>query len=423
MAYNVDSWLVNLLLKTKFRYKLMYGGRGGGKSVAIADALIILATQKKLNILCTRQYQGSMKDSVHSLISRRISEMGLSSLFLVQNDSIYCQNGSYFSFKGVERSVDSIKSIDNIDYCWVEEAQTLTAKGLKILTPSIRGNTAEIWFSMNPTTAEDALWQFCFNTNSERITVPSPMASLVEVNKDERSLLIKVNYDSNPYFPKILDDDRLRCLRNNPDDYANIWLGEPATNSNANIFKDHWRVEDFTPTADWGFPLYGMDFGYSNDPTTLVKCYLYNDTIYIEKSAGKVNLDINDIASYFFNEFGEDLSRTSISADCSQPMTIEYLRTHGLSGIHACQKWSGSIIDGISWLKSFGKMVVHSRATGVIDNLRLYSNKVDLRNDKVLNEPKDANNDYIDALRYAFDRIIKTNGSYWHLFDKIGDDF
>jgi phage terminase large subunit len=232
-----------------------------------------------------------------------------------------------------------------------------------------------------------------------------------------------VNWRDNPFFPEVLEKERLRKFYNDPEGYANVWEGALITNGKASIFKDHYKVEDFTPTTQWGYPLYGMDFGYSNDPTTLVKCYLHNDTIYIEKSAGKVNLDINDIARYFFDEFGEDLSRTSISADCSQPMTIEYLRTHGLSGIHACQKWQGSIIDGISWLKSFGKMVVHSKATGVIDNLRLYSNKVDLRNDKVLNEPKDANNDYIDALRYAFDRIIKTNGSYWHLFDKIGDDF
>ena len=169
-------------------------------------------------------------------------------------------------------------------------------------------------------------------------------------------------------------------------------------------------IEDLLPRGDSG-----ADVGHG--------VHRVNCSVYLEKSAGDTAININNIASYFTSAFKEDLNHTSISADCSQPQTIEYLRNHGLGGIHPCQKWSGSIIEGIQFLKSFKKIIVHPSASGVIDNLRLYSNKVDSRNDKVLNEPKDANNDYIDALRYAFDRMIKKDGSYWHLFDKIGDNF
>ena len=387
------------------RYKVLFGGRGAGKSIAIADALLLEGARSKQLIACFREYQNKLDESVYALLVERINHYGLNSFYKVANTEIVGANGTRFIFLGLARNINGIQSLQGITRAWIEEAQTISARSIDVLVPTIRATDSEIWFSFNPQFEDDPVYsQFAMST--------SP---------DVRKWI--VNWRDNPFFPEVLEKERLRKFYNDPEGYANVWEGALITNSKASIFKDHYRVEDFTPTADWGFPLYGMDFGYSNDPTTLVKCYLHNDTIYIQKSAGKVNLDINDIASYFFNEFGEDLSRTSISADCSQPMTIEYLRTHGLGGIHACQKWSGSIIDGISWLKSFGKMVVHSGATGVIDNLRLYSNKVDLRNDKVLNEPKDANNDYIDALRYAFDRIIKTNGSYWHLFDKIGDDF
>ena len=403
MAYKIPRLVTELW--EPCRYKVLFGGRGGGKSIAIADALLLEGARTKQLIACFREYQNKLDESVYALLVERINHYGLNAFYKVANTEIVGANGTRFIFLGLARNINGIQSLQGITRAWIEEAQTISARSIDVLIPTIRATDSEIWFSFNPQFEDDPVYSQFAMSNSP----------------DVRKWI--VNWKDNPFFPEVLEKERLRKFYNDPDGYANVWEGALITNSKASIFKDHYKVEDFTPTAEWGFPLYGMDFGYSNDPTTLVKCYLYNDTIYVEKSAGKVNLDINDIASYFFNEFGEDLSRCSISADCSQPMTIEYLRTHGLSGIHACQKWQGSIIDGISWLKSFGKMVVHSGATGVIDNLRLYSNKVDLRNDKVLNEPKDANNDYIDALRYAFDRIIKTNGSYWHLFDKIGDDF
>lgn len=403
MAYKIPRLVTELWQPC--RYKVLFGGRGGGKSIAIADALLLEGARSKQLIACFREYQNKLDESVYALLVERINHYCLNAFYKVANTEIVGANGTRFIFLGLARNINGIQSLQGITRAWVEEAQTISARSIDVLVPTIRATNSEIWFSFNPQFEDDPVYsQFAMST--------SP---------DVRKWC--VNWRDNPFFPEVLEKERLRKFYNDPEGYANVWEGALITNSKASIFKDHYKVEDFTPTAEWGYPLYGMDFGYSNDPTTLVKCYLYNDTIYIEKSAGKINLDINDIPRYFFNEFGEDLSRTSISADCSQPMTIEYLRTHGLSGIHACQKWQGSIIDGISWLKSFGKMVVHSRATGVIENLRLYSNKVDLRNDKVLNDPKDANNDYIDALRYAFDRIIKTNGSYWHLFDKIGDDF
>lgn len=420
----VDSWLVNLLIATKARYKLMYGGRGGGKSVAIADALLLLATQKKIIILCTRQFMGSIEASVHPLLSRRIADLGLSGLFTVRNNEVECKNGSVFLFKGLERGVESLQGVDSVNYCWIEEAQTISSHSWKILTPSIRGNGAEIWCSMNPQNEDDAIYNHFFNTETPYIDLPSPMNSRIQwQNEDGGSLVIKVNWNSNPYFPDVLNNERLRCLRNNPQEYANIWEGELSNTSEANIFKDHWLIEDFTVTPDFGYPFYGMDFGYSNDPNTLVKCYLFNDRLYIEKSAGTTGLDINDIPTFFSNAFNEDLSRASISADCSLPQTIEYLRQNGFNGIHPCKKWQGSIIDGINYLKSVNKIIVKPNCEGVIHNLRNYSNKVDKRNDKILPVPEDKNNDYIDAIRYALDAIIKKDGSYWHLFDKIGDDF
>lgn len=403
MAYKIPRLVTELW--EPCRYKVLYGGRGGGKSIAIADALLLEGARSKQLIACFREYQNKLDESVYALLVERINHYGLNAFYKVANTEIVGANGTRFIFLGLARNINGIQSLQGITRAWIEEAQTISARSIDVLVPTIRATDSEIWFSFNPQFQDDPVYSQFAMSNSP----------------DVRKWV--VNWRDNPFFPEVLEKERLRKFYNDPEGYANVWEGALITNSKASIFKDHYKVEDFTPTADWGFPLYGMDFGYSNDPTTLVKCYLYNDTIYIQKSAGDTAININNIASYFTSAFKEDLSRTSISADCSQPQTIEYLRNHGLGGIHACQKWSGSIIEGIQFLKSFKKIIVHPSASGVIDNLRLYSNKVDLRNDKVLNEPKDANNDYIDALRYAFDRMIKKDGSYWHLFAKIGDDF
>ena len=141
--------------KTKFlfkpcRYKVLYGGRGSGKSWAMARALLLLATQKTLRVLCVREVQNSIAESVHKLLSQQIEILGLQQFFEIQNTTIFSRiNGSEFIFEGIKHNVTKIKSMEGIDICWVEEAQSITKQSIDILTPTIRKENSQIIFTFN----------------------------------------------------------------------------------------------------------------------------------------------------------------------------------------------------------------------------------------------------------------------------------
>lgn len=196
-------------LLQQHRYKVLYGGRGGGKSWSIADALLALGAAQRLRILCCREFQRSIKDSVHKLLSDRIQELGLGSFYEVLETEIRGRNGTEFIFSGLSNhTVESIKSFEGIDVAWVEEAQTLQERSWSILTPTIRTPHSEIWISFNPDMDSDPVWQrFVLN--------PPPDIAIA-----------RVNYDDNPWFPDVLEKERLHCQRVNNAEYENIWLGK-----------------------------------------------------------------------------------------------------------------------------------------------------------------------------------------------------
>ena len=191
------------------RYKVAHGGRGSGKSYNFALALVILAAQKPMRILCTREIQKSIKQSVHLLLSDQIQRLGLGEFFTVLETEIRGINGSLFMFSGLaQHTVESIKSIEGCDIVWVEEAQTVSKKSWDILIPTIRKDDSEIWVSFNPDLdTDDTYTRFVLN--------PAPSAAVVEMN-----------FNDNPYFPKELELERVHCEKTNPEDYANIWLGK-----------------------------------------------------------------------------------------------------------------------------------------------------------------------------------------------------
>ena len=192
------------------RYKVTHGGRGGGKSWAIARALLLLAAQKPLRILCTREVQKSIKDSVHKLLGDQIQAMGLGSFFEVQVSVIKAANGGEFLFAGLsDLTAESIKSFEGVDIVWCEEAQAISKRSWDILIPTIRKDGSEIWVSMNPELdTDDSYVRF--------IQSPPP-----------DSVVIQVNYTDNPWFPDVLEKERQHALATMPKaDYENIWLGK-----------------------------------------------------------------------------------------------------------------------------------------------------------------------------------------------------
>jgi phage terminase large subunit len=191
------------------RYKVARGGRGSGKSWSFARALLVQGSAKPLRILCTREIQKSIKDSVHKLLSDQIQVMGLGSFYEVLETEIRGRNGTLFIFAGLaQHTVESIKSYEGIDRVWVEEAQAVTKRSWEILTPTIRKEGSEIWVSFNPELDTDETYvRFVVNPP------PDCVSALV-------------NWTDNPWFNDVLEKERQHCKLTAPDDYENIWEGK-----------------------------------------------------------------------------------------------------------------------------------------------------------------------------------------------------
>lgn len=190
------------------RYKIYKGGRGGAKSWNFARALLLLGAQETKRILCTREFQASLDESVHKLLADQISLMGLDSFYEVQRSKIYGKNGTEFIFEGLRHNIKSIKSIEGVDICWVEEAQSVSKESWDILIPTIRKQDSEIWISFNPDLEEDETY--------DRFVTHQP----------EQSVLMHVNYTDNPHCPQTLIDEAEACLKRSQQEYDHIWLGK-----------------------------------------------------------------------------------------------------------------------------------------------------------------------------------------------------
>lgn len=190
-------------------YKVAHGGRGSGKSWGFARALLILGAQRSLRILCAREVQKSIEDSVHTLLKDQVAELGLSEFYDVMAYEIRGKNGTTINYSGLaQHTVTTIKSFEGVDICWVEEAQAVSKKSWDVLRPTIRKPGSEIWITFNPELETDVTYQ---------MFVAHPPTGAV---------VVEMNYMDNPWFTDKLEQERLDCLKNQPKDYDNIWGGK-----------------------------------------------------------------------------------------------------------------------------------------------------------------------------------------------------
>lgn len=202
------------------RYKIMHGGRGGAKSWGVARALIIQAAQVPLRILCAREVQKSMRDSVHRLLKDQIAAMGYGHFFEVLDSEIRGKNGSLFLFAGLaSHTVDSIKSFEGVDRVWIEEGHGVSKKSWDTLIPTIRKPGSEIWVTLNPDMDTDDTYQ-------RFIAAPS-----------DDTWLCEINWRDNPWFPAVLDAERQKAQRTDPDSYEHIWEGKPRRVAEGAIYR------------------------------------------------------------------------------------------------------------------------------------------------------------------------------------------
>lgn len=375
-------------LRKPARYKVFYGGRGGAKSWAFGLELISQSLQRPLRILCARELQISIADSVHKLLCDLIARLRLDPYFEITKTQIRSLTGSEFLFKGLRHNAQEIKSLEGVDICWVEEASSVSRESWELLIPTIRKEGSEIWVSFNPGSPDDETYK--------RFVVSPPSDAVV----------VKVGWQDNPWFPETLDRERQYCKEIDPEAYEHIWGGEPRTISDAQIFKGRYEVAAFETPSDARF-FHGADWGFAKDPTALVRMFVKGDALYIDAEAYGVGVELDELPTLFDSI---PTSRTwPIKADAARPETISYMARKGFR-IVAAKKWAGSVMDGIALLKSFRKIVIHPRCKHAADEFRLYSYKVDKTTDDILPIPVDANNHVIDAARYALDGYVSRPG-------------
>ena len=378
---NINLKVANVykpLWKNAKRRNYIYGGRGSGKSHDVAEYCLFRAYQSKIKVLCTRELQNSIADSVYSLLKNKITDMKLDFFFTVYKDRIVGNNGSEFIFKGIHNNVSEIKSMENISIAWLEESQSLSRESIDVIVPTIRAPGSILIFTFNPYKDNDPIY--------------------VEMkNATEDDLVIKANYSDNPWFPEELRLEMERDKKNDYQKYLWVWEGECLGLSDAQIFRGKYVIENFeTPkNADFHF---GADWGFANDPTTIVRSFIVGNDLYIDMCAGKVGCDLEDTPSLFNEVQGSSIY--PIYADSARPETISFMRSKHYNVI-AAEKWNGSVEDGIQYLRSFSCIHIHERCKAVAEEFDLYQYKVDRQTGEVLRVPVDKFNHYIDAIRYS----------------------
>ena len=369
------------------RYKVAYGGRGSSKSWSFARALLYKAASKPLRILCCREFQISIQESVHRLLCDQIGLMGLDKDFAVTKQSIQGVNDSEFFFYGVKNNPEKIKSTEGVDIAWVEQAETVSDDSWGILIPTIRKDGSEIWVSFNPDQETD------------------PTYKRFVLNPPDDCLSCEINWEDNRWFPEVLRKEKDYLLRIDPDAYLHIYGGKTKKYSAAQVLHGKFVIESFDPGQNWNGPYFGADWGFANDPTTLIKCWVFENKLFIEKEVYGIGMEIDRIPTHFDEILPS--KQTMIRGDCSRPETISYLKNHGYPKIYGAAKWKGSVEDGIAVLRSFEKIVIHPRCTHTVDESRLWSFKTDSLTGDVLPVLIDKHNHCWDAVRYALEPMIK----------------
>lgn len=391
-------------LERPARYLGAYGGRGGMKSHYFAEKLIKKCEREVHRAVCIREIQKSLSQSVKALLESKIKKFNFESKFRITNTEIIPKRGGRIIFQGMQNhTADSIKSLEGYDIAWVEEAQSLSQRSLDLLRPTIREENSEIWMSWNPR----------FPTDPVDVLLRG-----FELPPD--AVVVRTNYNDNPYFPEVLRKEMEYDRRRNYDKYAHVWLGEYEEHSDARVF-NNWKEEDFDTPEGVVF-YFGADWGFSVDPSVMVRCFVRDRTLYIDAEVYMIGCEIDDLPA-LFDCLGQESPYDTpqrvgwpleqpigmarqwiITADSARPETISYMQRHGYSRMGAAVKGKDSVKEGVIFLQSFD-IVVHPRCKHTLDELKHYNYKKDDLTDTVTPVLEDKKNHVIDSLRYAVEKL------------------
>lgn len=367
------------LLDTDWREAAVYGGRYSLKSHTVARYLLIRARMAKTRILCAREFQNSIAESSHQLLSDLISQYELYDFEVTDKSIVNKLNGSDFLFKGLHHNEQNIKSTEGIDIAWVEEAQTISNSSIEILTPTIRKPGSQIIYTYN------------------RLLEDDPVHKRLVLEGRPNTLIIQANYDvalKYGFVPDVIlheiEDDK----QNRPALYKHKWLGEPST-MERKIYRD-WNFIDEIP-HEARLERYGLDFGYSNDPTAIVAIYYYNGGYILDEVAYQKGMSNKQIADILL-----PLPRAVITADSAEPKSIDEMRLHGLT-VMPTVKGKDSVNQGIQFVQR-QRISITNRSHNVAEEYKRYLWMED-KDGKIINKPEHEWSHSMDAIRYGFDGL------------------
>ncbi len=376
-----------------YRYRASYGGRGSGKSFSFALMAAVFGWAEPLRILCTRELQVSIRESMYAEIRTAINaHPALAAHYEIGESYIRGANGTEFVFRGLRHNISSIKSMAQIDLCIVEEAEDVPERSWLELLPTVRAEDSEIWVIWNPRTDGSPV--------DERFIKSPP----------DNAAITRLNADDNPWLPKVLADQRRQDRqRMDPNTYAHVWEGAYLENSEAQVLANKWRVDLFGPPENAYGPYLGVDWGFAQDPTVIVRLWISADesTLYLDQEASGTGIEIDRTPALF--DKIDQARNNVIRADSARPETISYIKRQGFR-IEAAKKWSGSVEDGVEFLRSFDCIVIHERCKLAIQEARLYSYEVDRLTGDVKPKIRDEYNHVWDAARYALEPMIRRRG-------------
>ena len=380
------------------RTVVLHGGRGSGKSWAVAAYLVLRASRERLFVLCARQFQNSIADSVLALLEYTIHQLGLGSHFEIGRTTIKCPaTGSTFIFRGLSTNPQSVRSLEGLDVAWCEEAQALAEVSVRSLIPTMRKKGSQIIYTLNPTNETDPVWERYLSKWWEAHN------TALKWDPPDDVMLIRANWPENPFFT---DEMRAEMEFDYDRDalYAeHVWGGDPLGRPDRLIYPPgSYEIRDMDG-EELGRPYFGLDVGETINPTALLRVYRPDArTLYVQEERYEWKLEAYGAPGFLKSMDGTDAY--PITSDHQWVQLHHMLRKEHNLVMHHAAKGPGSVHEGIMFVRGHN-LVIHPRCRNLLGELKLYGYKVDKTSDEILPDIEKKHDHGPDALRYAIEPL------------------
>lgn len=384
--------------------KVIYGGRGSGKTRGVSGVITERIRYDGRRVLCMREIQRSIKESSHQELADEIRRRSLEGrqISITDNEIKSKVSKGAAWFAGLLRNLVNIKGKAGLNDGWCDEAENVSLLSWDTVIPTLRAEESELWITFNPRFETDPTWTEFVEPYKEKM--------VDGIYEDDNILVINCNWRDNPWFTSKLERQKNIMKERDIDRYNWIWEGLFNKKSDVQVFGGKWTVDDFEPGDEWNGPYFGADFGFSQDPATLIKMWVHDDTLYIEDEAYKVGVELDDYANFYDQIEGS--RDNQIWADESRPDVISHIRKQGFR-IKGAPKGAGSIEKGIVHIRNYKKIVIHSRCRHTQSEATLYQYKTDLLTQEPTATILDKHNHAWDAIRYGLNRVINAKRGFF----------